>query len=191
MTLPLEHYRREQFDFASDSPAFEVGECRYGNFFIYIIFNPAAGVIHSTFDKDVYRKAVNFLKKSFTGAVFVPVDQACRMFSEYFSGGRLLPSRPVWSPFVEYCGTEFRKRVWDLIAGIPYGETRTYGELAKRLGKPGAGRAVGQACNANPLALIVPCHRVVGTCDLGGFAGGPDLKQQLLAMEKRTGRLSG
>ena len=81
-------------------------------------------------------------------------------------------------------GTEFQRRVWDSIAEIPYGETKTYGELAQALGNPGAARAVGQACNANPLALIVPCHRVTGSSGLGGFAGGCAVKKHLLQMEQ-------
>ncbi|MCX5876804.1 MAG: MGMT family protein [Deltaproteobacteria bacterium] len=83
-------------------------------------------------------------------------------------------------------GTEFQRHVWDCIAKIPYGETKTYGELAQALGKPGAARAVGQACNANPLALIVPCHRVTGSCGLGGFAGGTEAKKYLLDLEQLT-----
>jgi methylated-DNA-[protein]-cysteine S-methyltransferase len=83
-------------------------------------------------------------------------------------------------------GTAFQRRVWDQIADIPYGETKTYGELARALGNPGAARAVGQACNANPLALIVPCHRVTGSSGPGGFAGGCAVKQYLLELEQHT-----
>jgi methylated-DNA-[protein]-cysteine S-methyltransferase len=104
---------------------------------------------------------------------------------EFFEGRRQNLPPPAKSPFVEK-GTAFQKHVWDCIAEIPYGETKTYGELAQAIGKPGAARAVGQACNANPLALIVPCHRVTGSCGLGGFAGGTEVKKYLLELEQRT-----
>ncbi len=81
-------------------------------------------------------------------------------------------------------GTPFERGVWQLLRQIPYGQTRTYGELARAIGRPHAARAVGQ-CNArNPWAIIVPCHRVVGAqADLTGYGGGLDLKRQLLELE--------
>jgi O-6-methylguanine DNA methyltransferase len=82
-------------------------------------------------------------------------------------------------------GTEFQLRVWKQLAQIPYGETWTYGELARRVGRPGASRAVGAANGANPLPLILPCHRVVASGGkLGGFGGGLDAKRRLLAFER-------
>ena len=83
-------------------------------------------------------------------------------------------------------GTAFRKTVWEILRAIPYGQTTTYGEIAQALGKPGASRAVGQACGANPIWLVVPCHRVVGACGrLTGYAGGIDRKDSLLQHERR------
>jgi O-6-methylguanine DNA methyltransferase len=84
-------------------------------------------------------------------------------------------------------GTAFQRKVWRLLGGIPAGETTTYGELALAADSPGGARAVGQACNQNPLALIIPCHRVVAAKGLGGFAGGVAMKQELLAREKQAG----
>lgn len=82
-------------------------------------------------------------------------------------------------------GTEFQKLVWSEIGKIPYGKTATYGEIAQSMGKPKAARAVGAACNKNPLLLVIPCHRVVGANGkLVGYAGGLDLKSQLLTLEK-------
>jgi len=82
-------------------------------------------------------------------------------------------------------GTEFQVNVWRCLAQIPYGETWTYGELASRVGRPGASRAVGAAIGANPLSLILPCHRVVAAGGkLGGFGGGLDAKRRLLAFER-------
>jgi methylated-DNA-[protein]-cysteine S-methyltransferase len=81
-------------------------------------------------------------------------------------------------------GTDFQKKVWKKMWAIPYGETRSYGEIAKSLRKPGAARAVGTACGKNPVLLAIPCHRVVGTSGLGGFSGGGlPVKKQLLQLE--------
>ena len=83
-------------------------------------------------------------------------------------------------------GTRFRKTVWDELVRIPYGETISYGELARRIGDPAASRAVGAANGANPLPVIVPCHRVIGsTGKLTGFGGGLPIKQWLLDHERR------
>ncbi|WP_329168479.1 methylated-DNA--[protein]-cysteine S-methyltransferase [Streptomyces sp. NBC_01267] len=82
-------------------------------------------------------------------------------------------------------GTPFQRSVWDQLQQIPYGETRSYGDLADRLGKPGASRAVGLANGKNPVGIIVPCHRVIGsTGSLTGYGGGLDRKQRLLAFER-------
>ena len=80
--------------------------------------------------------------------------------------------------------TEFQKEVLRFVASIPPGETMTYGQVAQRLGRPKAFRAVGQALRANPFLLIIPCHRVVGSKDLGGYSSGLDLKRRLLDLEK-------
>ncbi|MEI8235430.1 MAG: MGMT family protein [Verrucomicrobiota bacterium] len=77
----------------------------------------------------------------------------------------------------------FRRRVWEAIRRIPFGQTATYQELAAQIGHPGAARAVGGACAANRLLLAVPCHRVVGRRGLGGFARGLEWKRELLALE--------
>ncbi|MFE7748876.1 methylated-DNA--[protein]-cysteine S-methyltransferase [Streptomyces sp. NPDC057428] len=84
-------------------------------------------------------------------------------------------------------GTPFQRSVWAELARIPYGETRSYGELAELLGKPGASRAVGLANGKNPVGIIVPCHRVIGASgSLTGYGGGLERKQRLLAFEKGT-----
>jgi methylated-DNA-[protein]-cysteine S-methyltransferase len=81
-------------------------------------------------------------------------------------------------------GTPFQRSVWAQLERIPYGETRSYGELAEALGKPGASRAVGLANGKNPVGIIVPCHRVIGsTGSLTGYGGGLDRKQRLLVFE--------
>lgn len=103
-----------------------------------------------------------------------------RELTAYFAGELRefsLPLAPV--------GTPFQLDVWNALRAIPYGETRSYGELAERIGRPKAVRAVGAANGANPLPIVVPCHRVIGSNGtLTGFGGGLPLKQALLALER-------
>lgn len=88
---------------------------------------------------------------------------------------------------ISFKGTSFQEGVWRELLNIPYGETRTYKELAEKVGCPKGSRAVGGALNKNPIAIIVPCHRVVGSNGkLVGFAGGLDMKSRLLALEKNN-----
>jgi methylated-DNA-[protein]-cysteine S-methyltransferase len=85
-------------------------------------------------------------------------------------------------------GTRFQKDVWEALLAIPFGETRSYGRLAKLLGNPRAARAVGAANGRNPLSIIVPCHRVIASSGkLAGFAGGLDVKARLLSFERQRG----
>jgi methylated-DNA-[protein]-cysteine S-methyltransferase len=88
-------------------------------------------------------------------------------------------------------GTEFQRRVWKALLTIPYGETRSYGEIAEQIDAPGAARAVGLANGRNPIAIIVPCHRVIGASgNLTGYGGGLDRKRTLLDLEKRRTSLN-
>lgn len=104
-----------------------------------------------------------------------------RQLLEYFQGARRAFDLPLAAS-----GTAFRERVWAALRGIPYGETITYGELAVRVGRPKAARAVGQANHHNPIPILIPCHRVVGADGaLTGYGGGVELKRALLALEKR------
>jgi methylated-DNA-[protein]-cysteine S-methyltransferase len=101
---------------------------------------------------------------------------------EYFAGKR----RDFDIPLDLATGSEFRRRVWQVIAGIPYGETLSYAEVAAEAGNPSAYRAAGSACGANPVAIVIPCHRVVGSDKrLHGFGGGLDTKAWLLQHEGR------
>jgi methylated-DNA-[protein]-cysteine S-methyltransferase len=85
-------------------------------------------------------------------------------------------------------GTEFQRTVWDALLRIPYGETTSYGALARSLGKPEASRAVGLANGRNPIPIVIPCHRVIGSGgSLTGYGGGLDLKRRLLALERGPG----
>jgi methylated-DNA-[protein]-cysteine S-methyltransferase len=102
-----------------------------------------------------------------------------RQLGEYFAG-----ERKVFALKLDFAGTDFQRRVWTALLMIPHGETRSYGEIAKQIGCPAAVRAVGAANGRNPISIIAPCHRVVGsTGKLTGFAGGLDVKAQLLALE--------
>jgi methylated-DNA-[protein]-cysteine S-methyltransferase len=105
--------------------------------------------------------------------------EAARQLGEYFAGERAAFDLPLHAT-----GTAFEQGVWDELRRIPYGETTSYGELARRLGHPRAARAVGRANGRNPLAIVVPCHRVIGASGaLTGYAGGLDRKRALLALE--------
>ena len=107
------------------------------------------------------------------------LEPARRQLTEYFAGERTtfdLPLRPTGAPF--------QLRVWERLATIPYGETTSYGEIAAELGQPTASRAVGAANGRNPIAIVVPCHRVIGANgSLTGYAGGLDQKRALLDLE--------
>ncbi len=103
-----------------------------------------------------------------------------RQLREYFAG-----KRKAFSVALDMRGTRFQKDVWEALLAIPFGETRSYGQLAKQLGNPRASRAVGAANGRNPVSIIVPCHRVIGSSGkLTGFAGGLDTKAHLLGLEK-------
>ena len=105
-----------------------------------------------------------------------------RQLAEYFEGARRDFDLPLSAE-----GTPFQRQVWDELRRIPYGETISYGELARRIGKPTASRAVGAANGRNPIAIVVPCHRVIGTDGtLIGYGGGLPVKQALLALERRA-----
>jgi methylated-DNA-[protein]-cysteine S-methyltransferase len=99
---------------------------------------------------------------------------------EYFAGERTQFTLPLAAE-----GTAFQRSVWQALCDIPYGETRSYGQLAERIGKPGAARAVGLANGRNPVSIVVPCHRVIGsTGKLTGYGGGIARKRHLLDFER-------
>ena len=107
------------------------------------------------------------------------IRQAFAQIGEYLASRRKSFDLPLHAE-----GTPFMRRVWDELCRIPYGETRSYKDIAAAIGRPGAMRAVGMANNRNPIALIIPCHRVIGADgSLVGFGGGLDLKRRLLDLE--------
>ncbi|MBV8199609.1 MAG: methylated-DNA--[protein]-cysteine S-methyltransferase [Acidobacteria bacterium] len=112
-----------------------------------------------------------------------PLPELQRQLAEYFAGERrefALPLAPR--------GTEFERRVWRALVAIPYGETRSYAEIARTIGHPAACRAVGRANGSNPIALVIPCHRVIGSDgSLTGYGGGLPIKRFLLDLESGDG----
>ena len=108
------------------------------------------------------------------------LEVACRELQQYFAGRRQEFTVPL-----DLRGTAFQLSVWRAIAEVPYGETRSYAELARRVKRPSAYRAVGAANGANPVPVIIPCHRVIASDGkLGGYGGGLETKRRLLAFEK-------
>ncbi|UVO51812.1 methylated-DNA--[protein]-cysteine S-methyltransferase [Sphingomonas sp. SUN019] len=105
-----------------------------------------------------------------------------RQLAAYFAGELTRFTVPL-----DFRGTDFQQQVWAELVAIPYGETRSYGQIAQAIGRPTASRAVGAANGRNPISIIAPCHRVVGSNGaLTGFAGGLAVKEQLLALERGT-----
>ena len=108
------------------------------------------------------------------------IDRLRRELEEYFAGRRRVFEGPI-----RFSGTEFQERVWNALLTIPYGETRSYLDIAKRLGDPKAVRAVGAANGSNPISIVVPCHRVIGSNgSIVGYGGGLPRKTWLLAHER-------
>jgi len=104
-----------------------------------------------------------------------------RQLQEYFAG-----TRNQFELELDFDGTDFQKRVWQALLTIPFGETRSYSQIARQIGNPNAVRAVGAANGRNPISIIAPCHRVIGASgSLTGFAGGLQAKQYLLSLEDR------
>jgi methylated-DNA-[protein]-cysteine S-methyltransferase len=139
----------------------------------------------------VTRLAICALDGEITGVSFGALDADCvpdsggvigdarRQLAEYAIGAR----RAFDMPF-KLSGTDFQMRVWNALLGIPYGETRSYSEIARLAGNPAACRAAGGAIHRNPISIIVPCHRVIGSDgSLTGFGGGLPLKEKLLRLE--------
>jgi methylated-DNA-[protein]-cysteine S-methyltransferase len=109
--------------------------------------------------------------------------EAGRQLGEYFAG-----KRRAFSVKLNFVGTDFQKKVWGALLEIPFGETRSYAQIAERIGDPKATRAVGAANGKNPISIISPCHRVIGSSGaLTGFAGGLAVKRALLGLESGRG----
>lgn len=157
----------------------------------YTHFDSPVGTLLLVADAEGLRE-INFPKDGRTAApdaawrenASVLREPICQL-QEYFAGKREdfdLPLAPQ--------GTPFQQQVWKQLCRIPYGETISYGELARRIGNPNASRAVGLANGSNPIPIIIPCHRVIGSNGkLTGYGGGLPIKEKLLALEQRQLRL--
>ena len=136
------------------------------------------------FDGQKYLPAIDPAWQEDSGSAILRT--AHNQLDQYFAGSRKRFELPL-----EPNGTSFQRAVWNAIAQVPWGETLTYAELASRAGRPGSARAAGAATGRNPLSIIVPCHRIVGSDgSLTGYAGGLDRKQKLLALERPLFELS-
>jgi methylated-DNA-[protein]-cysteine S-methyltransferase len=135
------------------------------------------GLVAILWEKDRPRRVrLSEMAPDFRHPILVETEQQLR---EYFAG-----KRKRFTVALDMRGTRFQRNVWEALLEIPFGETRSYGELAKQLGNPRATRAVGAANGRNPISIIVPCHRVVGSSgELTGFAGGLETKARLLGLE--------
>jgi methylated-DNA-[protein]-cysteine S-methyltransferase len=122
----------------------------------------------------------NSIPQNLTESETPLIKKAAGQIREYLDGKRQRFDLPL-----EVEGTEFQKAVWNALLGIPYGETRSYRQIAEQIGRPKACRGVGMANHRNPIAIIIPCHRVIGANGkLVGYAGGVDIKERLLDLEK-------
>lgn len=108
------------------------------------------------------------------------LEQAIRWLEKYFSGVQMSPEHLTLTPQ----GTDFQRKVWALLLRIPYGETMTYGQIAKIISSTMSAQAVGNAVGANPIPIIIPCHRVLAAHGIGGYSDGVTIKKQLLSLEK-------
>ena len=127
---------------------------------------------------------VSFVNLNYTPKETPLIKKTYSQLKEYFAGNRKSFDIPISAN-----GTEFQIKVWKELQKIPYGKTATYKEIAENIGNKNASRAVGMANNKNPIAIIIPCHRVIGTKgDLTGYAGGIKLKKYLLDLEKQNSK---
>ena len=139
------------------------------------------GPLHAAFDEEGRLTELGFREPAHDPPPAPPNPDLESQLREYFSGRRTTFDFPLAPK-----GTPFQLAVWSALLEIPYGDTTTYAELARRIGRPNAVRAVGAANGANPIPVIIPCHRVIGSNGtLTGYGGGIERKQWLLALEGR------
>ena len=137
------------------------------------------GFLHIVYEEDTLLSLKILSVPSGENARTDFTEKVYGQISEYLAG-----RRRNFDIRYELCGTEFQKKIWLALEKIPYGETRTYGEIAEEIGNRNASRAVGRACSQNPIWIVIPCHRIVGANgSLTGYAGGISMKEELLRME--------
>ena len=138
------------------------------------------GLLYVGFGHKGLKGLTDVARKRYPDAQIIPsIFDAAQQVQAYLDG-----KRKAFKAKLDIQGTPFQQAVWNYLLEIPFGETRTYGDVARALGRPAAFRAVGGACGANPLPLVVPCHRVLASDGgLGGYGGGLDWKRWLLNLE--------
>ena len=148
---------------------------------MFAVYNTKIGKIKITYEDNIIT-GINLAEhERDNGTKNDLTDNVCLQLQEYLEGKRKKFDIPI-----KLYGTEFQKKVWNELLKIPYGKTVSYEEIAKRIGKPKACRAVGMANHNNPLLIVVPCHRVIKkNKKLGGYALGLDIKRMLLEMERK------
>lgn len=147
-----------------------------------LIFFSSKGIVYLTMSNENEEDIVNFVKVKFGQASKVNSEEYSfhEQIIEYLNGRRKSFSLPL-----DLRGTDFQKKVWNELIKIPYGETRTYKDIARSINVPQGYRAVGNALNKNPVLIVIPCHRVIGSDGkLTGFRGGLELKAKLLELER-------
>lgn len=148
---------------------------------MFAVYNTKIGKIKITYEDNIITGINLADHERDNGTKNDLTDNVCLQLQEYLEGKRKKFDIPI-----KLYGTEFQKKVWNELLKIPYGKTASYEEIAKRIGKPKACRAVGMANHNNPLLIVVPCHRVINrNKKLGGYALGLDIKRMLLEMERK------
>ena len=148
---------------------------------MFAVYNTKIGKIKITYEDNIITGINLADHERDNGTKNDLTDNVCLQLQEYLEGKRKKFDIPI-----KLYGTEFQKKVWNELLKIPYGKTVSYEEIAKRIGKPKACRAVGMANHNNPLLIVVPCHRVINkNKKLGGYALGLDIKRMLLEMERK------
>lgn len=155
---------------------------------LIVVLSPS-GLCRLAFPNEPIEKVITSLKTAFLGATIEEkpgvAEKVFQQLQEYFSRRRQSFDLPL-----DLRGTDFQLSVWKVLTQIPYGTTVTYGELARAIGRSKAARAVGRAVGSNPVGIIVPCHRVIGSQgELRGFSGGLDIKEKLLTLERTLDQL--
>jgi O-6-methylguanine DNA methyltransferase len=143
------------------------------------------GLVHIALPHQSGRDRLKEIKHAFPDCTLMEDGgknrEAVRQIEEYFRG-----VRTTFSLDLDLRGTDFQKKVWKALMKVPYGWTRSYGQIARDIGHPRAFRAVGGACHKNPIPLVIPCHRIIGSDgSMTGFGGGISLKEKLLDLEKK------
>ena len=148
----------------------------------FAIYKSPLGLVRMDYEDGVIIRLRTVDSVSDWGQPTALTEEVFRQLEEYFDGSRREFSFPY-----ELRGTEFQKKVWRALEKIPYGRVRSYGDIAGEIGCPTAARAVGAANGKNPIWIVVPCHRVVGTDgSLTGYAGGIEMKKRLLELERKS-----